>query len=120
MKESDEANKAMLSLEKVCNEWSAKKRYYVENRERHNGDSMVWWKKGGHGYSCNLEEAEVFNEDDPELLSIIAEQKMGIRKYRIWDKAYIDSRVWRQVSLENIDCNKEFVNEPTRKAVEKD
>lgn len=80
------------------------KKYYVSSGFA--GNCLIFWKKGGHGYSCNLSEAEVFNGDDKSLISIVNEkERYGIKKYRTWDKEYIDKNVVVHVDSEMIDIN---------------
>lgn len=63
------------------------------------GNNLCFWRKGGHGYSCNLLEAEVF-EEGPELESIRKSKGYDDRpKYKIWDKEKIDSMATLQVSM---------------------
>ena len=61
MKESDECHKEMLNLKVVAEGWQKDTQYYVQNIERgFVGDNIIWWRKGGHGYTCNLDDAEIF------------------------------------------------------------
>ena len=35
--------------------------YYIQNRG-YVGNCIIWWREGGHGYTCNLDEAWKVNE----------------------------------------------------------
>lgn len=40
------------------------KKYYLRNKERgFLGNSPIWWKKGGWGYSAYIENAEIWDEE---------------------------------------------------------
>lgn len=75
-------------------------RYYVQNKERgYVGNCILWWKKGGHGYTCNLDEAEIFEQNDSNFQSITKNS----RKYMAWEKSYIDERSQKHVDMQNIE-----------------
>jgi hypothetical protein len=65
------------------------------------GNCMLWWRKDGHGYSCDLLQAEIFNDTDPQLQTIAKD-----KKYRIWEKDYILSCASSHVDSEKLDTNK--------------
>ena len=74
--------------------------YYVENIQRGRvGNCLLFWRKGGHGYSCNLAEAEVFPEGSP-LLESLAEDK---EKYRVWPKEYLDGNTVTHVDHQRVN-----------------
>jgi hypothetical protein len=61
-------------------------RYYVERRESgYVGNCLLWWRKNGAGYGCDLREAEVFDDSDPQFQGILRD-----KKYRVWEKDYVD------------------------------
>lgn len=36
-------------------------KYYIQDTSRgYVGNSMVWWRRGHHGYTCDIREAHVF------------------------------------------------------------
>jgi len=38
--------------------------YYIHDRTRgHVGNCMVWWRRGHHGYTCNVADAHVFTRE---------------------------------------------------------
>jgi len=61
------------------------KQYYVERAASgYVGNCLLWWAKDGHGYTCDLSRAEVFDEAAAGRLA----QDMV---FRVWEKTYIDS-----------------------------
>lgn len=45
-------------------------KYYLHDTTRgYVGNSMVWWRKGHHGYTCNIDEAHEFDASElPQYL----------------------------------------------------
>ena len=62
------------------------------------GNCLLWWRKGGCGYTCDIEQAEVFNDNNPVPLHI--KKDMG---FKIWSKEYIDKHTSLHVDSEKID-----------------
>ena len=76
------------------------KQYYVENmRQGCVGNCLLWWRKKGAGYGCDIAKAEVFDEDSPRLIEIAKDDK----KYRIWEKTYIDGLTTRHVDHQDLN-----------------
>jgi hypothetical protein len=75
-------------------------KYYIQ---RHAsgfvGNSFVWWRKGGNGYTCNIDEAEIFDGDDPKFQGIA---KDGT-KYTAWAQDYIDGIAHRHADVQFVD-----------------
>jgi hypothetical protein len=38
--------------------------YYIQNKRSYVGNSVVWWRAGGAGYTCELDDAGVYRGDD--------------------------------------------------------
>jgi hypothetical protein len=77
-------------------------KYYVERAESgFIGNCLLFWRKGGHGYSCDLAEAEVFDDADPSFINITNE-----RKYRVWEKDYIDACAILHVDSGKLNFNR--------------
>lgn len=39
--------------------------YYIHDTSRgYVGNCMVWWRKGHHGYTCDIRDAHVFDESE--------------------------------------------------------
>jgi hypothetical protein len=83
-------------------------KYYIQ-RQGYVGNCLLWWRKGGHGYTCNLDEAEIFSGDSESLAQITKDTQ----KFTAWDKEYIDSCAHRHVDSECI--NIEFKNKDLTK-----
>jgi hypothetical protein len=75
-------------------------KYYVQKHESGVvGNCLVWWRKGGHGYTCNLDDAEVFEGNDSRLWDIVK----CTEKYTVWEKDYIDLCAHRHVDHQYVD-----------------
>ena len=84
-------------------------KYYIQ---RHAsgfcGNNPLWWREGGHGYSCNLNEAEVFVGDSQEFRSIMKTKE----KYTAWPKSYIDRKAIRTIDHQNISMEEAMREQP--------
>lgn len=63
----------------------------------YSGNSLLWWRKGKSGYTCDIQQAHVFTHDE------------AMRQHRMrpdvdfpWRKEYIDARVQLHVNVETI------------------
>lgn len=70
------------------------------------GNHLLWWRKGGCGYTTSLNDAEVFAPEDSELPKLL---RSG--KYRLWPKAYVDSLATRCADTQLLDFNKAVVRQ---------
>jgi hypothetical protein len=77
--------------------------YYVQDKRQIVGNSMLWWKRGGRGYGCDLREAEVFSKEGAAKLI----ESSG-HKYRAWPKEYIDSRVSHHIDFQYCETDEAF------------
>jgi hypothetical protein len=81
---------------------SEPREYYIQ---RHAsgfvGDCMLWWAKGGHGYTCDLNCAEVWTQEDAE--NLIASDRG--QKFTAWEKKATDASSVRHASIELIDMD---------------
>jgi hypothetical protein len=59
----------------------------------------LWWRKGGNGYTCNIDDAEIFDGDDPRFQGIAKDKT----KYTAWEKEYIDSVAHRHVDHQYVN-----------------
>ena len=73
------------------------KKYYIHNKRKgYVGNCMVWWRKGHHGYTCNIDDAHIFTEDElPKYL-----EAGDLVAYPV---EYIDSIVRRHVDMQHVD-----------------
>jgi len=40
--------------------------FYLQDKRGFVGNAVLWWRKGGHGYTCDLTDAQVFAEHELE------------------------------------------------------
>jgi hypothetical protein len=72
--------------------------YYVQNVERgYVGNNLLWWRKGGCGYTCDLGQAEVFDFEDPKFQSLLKN-----KKFKVWERFYIDLCSSRMVEHQSL------------------
>ena len=65
------------------------------------GNCLLFWRKGGHGYSCDLREAEIFDAEDQKLKTIIKDGR-----YSVWVKEYVDNVACLHVDAEYLNIRK--------------
>ena len=70
------------------------KQYYLQDKRSYIGNSMLWWAKGGRGYTTKIDNAEIWTADQLIKRGYDGEHE----KYRIWEKNYVDSLVERTVN----------------------
>lgn len=73
------------------------KLYYMQDTRQHVGNSMMWWRKGGCGYCCDVREAHVFTKDEA-----YAQHRMRPTDLP-WPKSYIDAHVAHHVDFQRVD-----------------
>jgi hypothetical protein len=72
--------------------------YYVQNVDAgYVGNCLLWWRKGGSGYTCDLSQAEKFDESDEHLIKLSKDPK-----FRVWDRFYIDLCSVRMVDQQSL------------------
>ena len=82
--------------------------YYIQrHRSGFVGNCLLWWRKGGNGYTCNLDDAEVFDEND-KVFQRIAKDKTT---YTAWEKGYIDSCAHRHVDHQYVNYDMKGVRQ---------
>lgn len=69
------------------------KEYYLQDSRSCVGTNMAWWAKGGKGYTCDLDKAEIYSEDKAVNLHNNRETDLP------WPVEYIDERC-----RETVDC----------------
>ena len=81
-------------------------KYYIQRHASgYVGNCLLWWRKGGHGYTCDLNDAEIFDGDDDSFKDIADNNS----KYTAWEKEYIDSSVERHISSESVDFKRKGI-----------
>ena len=74
-------------------------KYYVERMASgYVGNCLIWWRKGGHGYGCDLNEAEVFDGDSDKFKDL-----MKSDKYRAWPKEHVDESTSVHVDMQRLN-----------------
>jgi hypothetical protein len=82
-------------------------KYYIQRHASgYVGNCLLWWRKGGHGYTCDLDDAEVF-ESESEAFKSASKDKS---KYTAWEKHYVDSVAQRHAVCESLDFKKHSLN----------
>src|SRR5690348_7926541 len=76
---------------------TSEKLYYLQDKRQYVGNCMLWWRKGGAGYCCDLHEAGVFTKEE-------AYRQHAVRETDIpWPKEYIDRRSALYVDHQRVD-----------------
>lgn len=90
------------------------KQYYVQDARQIVGNCMVWYRKGGHGYCCDLDDAEVFDGDSDEFLALIRHNGPASLdpKYIPWPKGYIDASAVRHVNRQHVSGEQADAHDP--------
>lgn len=70
--------------------------YYLQDSRTYVGNDVLWWRKGGAGYTTDLREAEVYTKADAISLHQARETDIP------WPKAYIDERTRPAVDMQYI------------------
>lgn len=70
--------------------------YYLQVKG-YSGNSLLWWRKGRHGYTTEVRNAEVFTKDDA-----FSQQKVRPTEDFPWRKDYIDAHVEHSVNSEKV------------------
>ena len=74
--------------------------YYIQNHERGVvGNCLLWWRENDNGYTCDLDDARVFDDSEEDFKDIVK----NTAKYTAWKKDYIDECARRHVDHQNID-----------------
>lgn len=77
--------------------------YYIQEKDRIVGNSATWWRKNDQGYSCHLEEAGKYCEE--EMIKRTKDvEDVG------WPVEDIDEMATRQVDVQKMHRHLEFIN----------
>lgn len=77
--------------------------YYIQEKDRTVGNSATWWRKNDQGYSCHLEEAGKYCEE--EMIKRTKDvEDVG------WPVEDIDEMATRQVDVQKMYRHLEFIN----------
>jgi len=70
--------------------------YYLQDSRQYVGNSMLWWRAGGAGYTTNIEEAGVFTKDQA------FSQHRCREGDRPWSKRYVDTLANRHIDHQKL------------------
>lgn len=69
------------------------KLYYLQDARSYCGDIMIWWRIGGKGYTTDLDQAQVFTEDE-----LKSKRETDIP----WEHSLISGKAKRMVNSEDL------------------
>jgi len=70
--------------------------FYLQDSRTYVGNDVMWWAKGGNGYTTDLSKAEVYTREE-------AQRQHDMRRTDIpWPKAYIDGKTRPAVDVQYI------------------
>jgi hypothetical protein len=72
---------------------------YLVARNGYVGNSLNWWREGGHGYTTDIDEAERFTLESAQR--IIADHP----SYSFWPLDTIEKVATRHVDMQNLRRN---------------
>jgi|CXWL01.1.fsa_nt_gi hypothetical protein len=72
--------------------------YYIQDSRQYVGNSVLWWRKGGSGYTTDITDAEVFDSKGAERLV-----RMEKNRYKAWRKDHVDTRIRQHVDAQYLD-----------------
>lgn len=70
--------------------------YYLQVKG-HSGNSLLWWKDGRHGYTCDIQQAHVFTKKEA-----FGQAKVRPHDDIPWRKDYIDTHLQHHVNSETV------------------
>ena len=72
-------------------------KYYIQDNRQYVGNDLLWWAKGGCGYTTDVSKAEVWSKE-------AAMRQHGRRESDVpWPKDYIDAHVRPAVDHQCVD-----------------
>lgn len=71
--------------------------FYLQDSRSYVGNDMVWWTKGGGGYSTDLRKAEVYTKE--KAIEMHKDRPTDIP----WPVSYIDARIRPAVDMQYCD-----------------
>lgn len=63
------------------------------------GNSLLWWKKDRHGYTCDIQQAHVFTREEA-----FGQHECRPTEDFPWRKDYIDARLQHHVNCDVVDA----------------
>ncbi len=80
-------------------QWSMAPEVYLLAQKHYAGNDLLFWRKGGKGYTTNIDEAEHFLRD-----GLDSTLKTG--KYNAWKLSDLDKLASRTVDMQKVDFTK--------------
>lgn len=73
-------------------------KFYIHDTSRgYVGNSMVWWRRGHHGYTCDLRDAHVFDEKELPIYLLHADDLVA------YPVEHIDPLVRHHVDMQDVN-----------------
>ena len=70
--------------------------FYLQDSRSYVGNDVLWWAKGGNGYTTDLSKAQTYTADE-------AQRQHNARRSDIpWPKSYIDAKTRPAVDMQYI------------------
>ena len=76
---------------------SVRKLFYIQNKG-YCGNCLIWWRRGGHGYTCNLDDAWKVSRKKADEICRVRETGEDVA----WPADVIDSASKRHVTSSGI------------------
>ncbi len=74
--------------------------FYVQDTRNYVGNAMLWWAKQGRGYTCHIDNVEVWTK--AQVDGYDNGRGLPKEKYRAWPKDYIDQRASLHVDMQYV------------------
>ena len=70
--------------------------FYLQDSRGFVGNDVLWWRKGGSGYTTDLREAETYSADEARRMHYLRDSDVP------WPKDYIDTKARPAVDFQHI------------------
>jgi hypothetical protein len=70
--------------------------FYLQDSRSFVGNDVLWWRKGGNGYTTDLREAETYTNDEAQSMHFARTSDIP------WPKDYIDAKTRPAVDFQYI------------------
>lgn len=74
----------------------SKQLFYLQDSRQFVGNDVIWWRKGGNGYTTDLREAETYTSDEAQRMHFARTSDIP------WPKDYIDAKTRPAVDFQYI------------------
>lgn len=77
--------------------------YYLQNHSvPYLGNSVMWWAKGGSGYTDRIDNAELFSEDEADK---IIQSTQSTHRFVKWEQEVVERSTVRVVDMQDLSKN---------------